>query len=132
MAEELQEILYCSSLAARQAPNVVGQIVSQARIRNKAHDITGLLVFDGLMFCQHLEGSADDVRRLFARIAQDPRHTGVQLVYQGMRDARRYQRFDLGFAEAEEPHGLAELSGLDGTAALTHFLALRPGFDISG
>lgn len=132
MAEDLQEILYCSTLAVRQAPNVVGQLVRQARVRNKARNITGLLVFDGLMFCHHLEGSADDVQQLFARIAQDPRHTAVQVVYEGARDARRYQRFDLGFAESEEPNGLAELPGLDGTTALAHFLALRPGFDISG
>lgn len=129
---ELHEILYCSTLATDQTPNVVAQIVSQARARNSERGITGLLVFDGLNFCQHLEGPARDVIRLIDRIAQDPRHTAVRVIYEGVRAAPRYERFDLGFAEVEGPDGLTELFGLDDEAALARFLAMRPRFDVSG
>ena len=64
----VHEILYCSVLAPDQPIGIVGRIVSQARARNAQHRITGLLVFDGLRFCQHVEGSHDDVVALMRRM----------------------------------------------------------------
>jgi hypothetical protein len=128
----LLELLYVSTLAPDQRPTVVGQIVAQARARNAQRGITGLLVFDGIHFCQHLEGAPDVVAPLMARIQQDGRHQGVRVLYQGARDERRYQRFDLGFAQSDEPDDMAGIHALDGSAALERFLVLRPGFDING
>lgn len=132
MTQELQEILYCSTLAPDQTPRVVGQIVSEARARNAERGITGLLVFDGVHFCQHIEGPTREVLRLLDRILVDVRHTAVRVIHEGRLAARRYHRFDMGFAEVEGPEGLTELPRLDGAAALSRFLALRPHFDISG
>lgn len=128
----LHEILYTSTLAPGQPPRSVGQIVSQARSRNASRHITGLLVFDGQHFCQHIEGPRDELLRLMSRIEQDARHVDVKVVYEGRLDTRRYQRFDLGYADVEGPTGLAELPHLDGEPALARFLALRPHFDVSG
>lgn len=128
----LLELLYFSVLAPHQRPTVVGQIVAQARARNAERGITGLLVFDGMHFCQHIEGPADAVAPLMARILQDPRHDEVRVVYESAREARRYLRFDLGFAQSDGPDDMAGIRALDGVAALERFLALRPGFDING
>ncbi|HSU21321.1 MAG TPA: BLUF domain-containing protein [Variovorax sp.] len=128
----VHEILYCSVLAPDQPPGIVGRIVSQARARNTQHRITGLLVFDGLRFCQHVEGARDEVGALMRRIAHDPRHHAVRVVYEGARAQRRYQRFDLGFAQSEGADDMAGIHDLRGQAALDRFLLLRPGFDISG
>ena len=129
---ELHEILYCSVLAPDQSPRVVGQIVAAARARNAQRGITGLLVFDGMRFCQHFEGPRAEVLRLMSRIDEDPRHAQVRVVYDGMLAQRRYQRFEMGLAEVEDGEDLASIQLLDGAGALTHFLALRPRFDISG
>ncbi|AMM23988.1 BLUF domain-containing protein [Variovorax sp. PAMC 28711] len=129
---ELHEILYFSTLAPGQKPTVVGQIVSQARARNAGHDVTGLLVFDGQYFCQHIEGPRDQLSRLMDRIGHDARHCDIRVVYEGALAERRYQRFDMGFADVEGPTGVADLHRLDGAAALEHFLARRPHFDVSG
>lgn len=129
---ELHEILYCSTLAPEQQPNVVGQIVSEARAKNAKRDITGLLVFDGLHFCQQLEGPRDPLVRLMDRIGRDSRHQDIRVVYEGSLNERRYRRFDLGYADVEGPASMADLQVLDGAAALERFLALRPHFDISG
>ena len=128
----VHEILYCSVLAPDQPIGIVGRIVSQARARNAQHRITGLLVFDGLRFCQHVEGSHDDVVALMRRIEQDSRHQAVRVVYQGTRSERRYQRFDLGYAQSEEPDDMAGIHELEGRAALERFLLLRTGFDVNG
>lgn len=128
----IHEILYCSVLSPGQPVGIVGRIVSQARARNAQHSITGLLVFDGIRFCQHVEGSRDEVMALMQRIAHDPRHHEVHVVYEGTLAARRYQRFDLGFAQSEDADDMAGIHDLEGQAALDRFLLLRSGFDISG
>jgi hypothetical protein len=129
---ELHEILYGSLLASAQPPNIVGQIVSQARNRNAARGITGLLVFDGMRFCQHFEGSRADVVALMATIETDPRHTEVRVLHRSSIDRRRYARFDLGLTQGADGDDLADLLALEGQAALDRFLAMRPGFDVNG
>ncbi|CAN5907309.1 hypothetical protein BH11PSE13_BH11PSE13_32910 [soil metagenome] len=111
--------------------NAVGKIVGQARARNASRQISGLLVFDGLRFCQHIEGPQRELLRLMDSIGQDPRHTDIRVVYDGTLDARRYQRFEMGYADIEGPSTLTGMQGLDGAEALAHFLALRPRFDIN-
>jgi len=127
----LHEILYFSVLAEGQSPNVVGQIAAQARARNAERDVTGLLVFDGMHFCQHIEGPAEAVFHLIERLQQDPRHTAVRVVYEGPCAERRYRRFDLGFAQTADPDDMAGVQALEGLAALQRFLALQSGFDIN-
>ncbi len=129
---ELHEILYGSLLSSAQPPNIVGQIVSHARTRNAARGITGLLVFDGMRFCQHFEGKRTDVLALMAAMESDPRHIDVRVVHDGPIDRRRYTRFDLGLTQGEDCDDLASVIALDGQAALDRFLALRPGFDVNG
>lgn len=129
---ELHEILYCSQLAAGQSPAIVGTIVAQARARNAERGITGLLVFDGLHFCQHLEGPREVVARLMSRIGEDPRHEQVRVVYDGALSRRTYLRFDLGLAQTEDADDMAGIHRMDGEAALARFLSMRPRFDIAG
>lgn len=129
---ELHEILYCSVLSSSEPPLVVGQIVGQSRARNAERGITGLLVFDGSRFCQHLEGPPDAVDALMRRIAHDARHVDVRVLYSGQRLERRYKRFDLGFAQSEDADDMAGVHDLQGAEALERFLALRPGFDVNG
>ena len=130
MTEQLHEILYCSLLAPGLPTDVVGHIVAQARARNAQEAITGLLVFDGMRFCQHVEGPRRNVLRLLDRLEADPRHTEMKMLYEGVLEVRRYLRFDMGLAQIEETEDVEELSRLDGAEALAQFLALRPRFDI--
>lgn len=128
----LHEVFYCSLLTQDLPPATVGLIVSHARARNAQAQITGLLVFDGLRFCQHLEGPPAALEALMQRIAQDPRHSEVRVLYQGPLATRRYNGFGLGLAECEGPDLMAGVHALEGEAALKHFLALRPSFDVNG
>jgi hypothetical protein len=128
----LYEVLYCSTLAQDLPPGTVGSIASRARMRNAERDITGLLVFDGLRFCQHLEGPPEAIDALMQQIEEDPRHVDVRVVYQAPLAARRYSGFGMGLAECEGPDLMAGVHALIGEAALRHFLALVPSFDING
>ncbi|MGJ7510607.1 BLUF domain-containing protein [Variovorax sp. GT1P44] len=128
----LREILYSSLLAPHQPTAVVGQFVTRARLRNAENGITGLLVFDGMRFCQHFEGPAEQVAALMRLLEADRRHEEVNVLYEGPLQQRRYQRFELGFAEVDDHDDLADISVMRGAEALQRFLALRPRFDVSG
>lgn len=130
--QPLHEVFYCSTLTPDLPPATVGAIVNQARNRNADRNITGLLVFDGIRFCQHLEGPREEVEILVQRIVRDPRHMGVRLVYQGPLHSRHYNGFRLGLAESEGPDLMEGVHALEGETAFKHFLALRRTFDISG
>lgn len=129
---ELQEILYCSLLAPDQPTQIVGRIVTHARSRNASEGITGLLVFDGMRFCQHFEGPPEPVHALLARLEADRRHTELRVLHHGSLPARRYLRFEMGLAEVEHQDHLAEIAQLQGDEALRQFIARRPRFDIGG
>lgn len=80
---ERRQLLYISRLAPNTTPACVAEIVRTARQRNQARGIGSLLVFDGLRFCQYLEGEAMAVEALAERIRNDPRHTDFRLLHQG-------------------------------------------------
>src|SRR5215831_8497895 len=100
--QPLQEVLYISLLATDQSTTVVGQIVTLARARNLRDGITGLLVFDGMRFCQHFEGPPAAVQGLLARLEADRRHVELRVLYAGEIAQRRYQRFEMGLAEVDD------------------------------
>lgn len=127
---ELHEILYFSQLAPNQRTDVVGQIVARARARNAREGITGLLVFDGMRFCQHFEGPRRSVLQLMERLEADPRHVQMRVVYEGELLQRRYNAFDLGLAQVEDSEDIAVVQQFDGVEALARFMALRPRLDI--
>ena len=129
-AEPLHEVFYCSVLTPGESPFAVSTIMAQARKSNAELGITGLLIFDGLHFLQHLEGPHAPLQRLMARIAADSRHTGVQVIYQGALLARRCSRFEMGYAEPAERDDAYERLLREGEAGLQRFLALRPSFDV--
>lgn len=67
---------------ANRAIAPVGKIhlKDQASAANADQGISGLLVLTGNVFVQVLEGAAQEVTGLFARIAADKRHRAVELV----------------------------------------------------
>lgn len=69
-------IVYVSTSRLGLTDADVKQILQQARERNKAKGITGLLVFNGLNFIQALEGEAEPVLATMSAISRDPRHSG--------------------------------------------------------
>lgn len=126
----LHEILYSSILGPQQSATVVGQIVSRARVRNASDGITGLLVFDGMHFCQHFEGPIEKMAALMQRIEADPRHTDIHVLYTGTPAHRSYKGFEMGLAQIEDADDLATLYQLGSKDALARFMALRPRLDI--
>jgi hypothetical protein len=104
----------------------VAGIVTAARTRNAARDITGLLVFDGMHFCQQIEGTRNDVLKLMEQIRTDPRHMDVTVVHEGSLIERRFERFAMGYVASGDEDALMRIGQGDGEQALEQFLALIP------
>jgi hypothetical protein len=128
----LQEILYVSTLAEDAPLRVVADIAAKARENNQQREITGLLVFDGMHFCQQFEGGAQEVATLMQRIRRDPRHTKVSVLHHGPLAQRRFGSFSLGFTSVEDVEVLERLEKLHGQAAVDAFVALVPELDVNG
>lgn len=126
----LHEILYASVMAANAPLSIVADIAASARVTNQSQQITGLLVFDGMRFCQQLEGGHPEVAALMARIRRDPRHGQLDILHQGPLAGRRFKRFSLGYTSHEDVDALERLAQLRGQAALDTFISLLPDFDL--
>jgi Sensors of blue-light using FAD len=96
----LRHWIYVSQLASQVPSTAVAAILKVSRERNHALGITGALIFDGERFAQWLEGSPAAVRSLIARIDADPRHAGIDVLYEGpFHGPRLAAQWLAGFAE---------------------------------
>lgn len=129
-ATQLYEALYVSTIAPNEPVSVVADIAGKARHFNTEHDITGLLIFDGLRFCQQVEGSAKQVLALMERITQDPRHTKVELLHHAPLSERRFRSFSLGYSTLDDVDALGQLERLEGQQAVDVFMAMISTVDI--
>jgi hypothetical protein len=126
---QLYEAIYVSTIAAGLPISSVGDINGKSRIANRTKEITGLLIFDGMRFCQQVEGGQKQVLTLMEKIRHDPRHTNVEIIHHGALVSRRFEGFSLGYTTADDPELLARLEKLDGQAAVNAFLALLSQVD---
>ena len=107
----------------------MADIAGKARIANQIKGITGLLIFDGMRYCQQLEGSQKQVLSLMEKIRHDPRHINVEILHHGELADRRFKTFSLGYTTVADPEVLERLEKLDGQAAISAFLALLSHVD---
>jgi hypothetical protein len=75
----LHRLVYSSAAAPGFGPEDVEEMLVEWRTRNRAHGISGVLIFVEGVFLQVLEGEQDDVLDLMGRIEQDPRHHDVRV-----------------------------------------------------
>ena len=126
---QLYETIYVSTLAPGRPVSSVGEIAGKARVSNPVQGITGLLIFDGMRFCQQLEGMKRQVLGLMEKIRLDPRHTNLEIVHHGELASRRFYNFSLGYTTVEDPEVLERLEKLQGLAAVSTFVALLSQVD---
>lgn len=130
-ATPIYELIYVSTLDPQAPPTVVADIASKARRFNEANGITGLLVFDGMRFCQQIEGSQKQVLALLERIRDDPRHMNLEVVHHGPLAQRRFRNFSLAYTTTDDEMVLAELEKLDAEPAVEAFVKLLGTLDLA-
>lgn len=75
-------------------------LLQKAQARNKAADITGLLIYDDGRFFQCLEGPADSLEMVWAAIQRDTRHTDVELLGNSPTSTRFFANWDMRLAQS--------------------------------
>ena len=73
----LTTLIYRSHLNLSRPSTELRELVERARGRNVKLDITGVLLAKGNDVLQILEGSEESVVKLFHKIREDKRHSGV-------------------------------------------------------
>jgi Sensors of blue-light using FAD len=126
---QLYEAIYVSTIAPGLAISSVADIAGKSRIANQQQGITGLLIFDGMRYCQQLEGPQKQVLKLMEKIRHDQRHVNVEIIHHGELASRRFKSFCLGYTTVADPEVLERLEKLDGQAAVSAFLALLSQVD---
>ena len=77
-------------------------LLAQARSRNGASDLTGVLVYDRGYFFQWLEGPREQLRQVWASIGADPRHADLEVVFDDRRLFRLFEGWGMQFAHRDK------------------------------
>lgn len=75
-------------------------LLQTAQARNKAANITGLLIYDSGRFFQCLEGPAHSIEMVWNAIRRDARHTDVELLGNAPTSRRFFADWDLRLAQS--------------------------------
>lgn len=102
---ELCELIYTSMTTETLSHEVVSDILSRSRDRNRAHNITGILYYDGQRFLQVIEGAENNIDDLYNLISHDDRHEDVELLHKGYIKSRAFESWDMAYEALEAASG---------------------------
>ena len=97
-AGKYYSIVYVSEAIARFEEPALLRLLRQCRLANEQNGITGVLMYGEGQFIQVLEGCPAAVRRLYARIAADPRHGRLEILADGPVLRREFRGWHMSFA----------------------------------
>jgi hypothetical protein len=118
----LYQLIYSSRAAQPMTAAELEEILVDARDGNVKHDITGALVYVDGVFIQILEGDRDDVNRLLANIADDPRHRSLKVFYEAAVEQRAFASWRMAYVAATREQMLA-WAGLPAATTIDELLA---------
>ena len=105
-------IVYVSSARTVLKSEELDRILASARKNNAQMQITGMLLYSEGNFIQAIEGPAETVRSLYAKIANDPRHRGVIKLLEESVTERSFPEWSMGYrscSRQELPDGFTEV-----------------------
>lgn len=110
MAPALHHVVYQSLATSALDESDLRHVLTQSRVWNTAHGLTGLLLHSNGSIMQVLEGAEADVRFIFARISSDSRHHNVVKLADGPVEQRQFAQWSMGFRTVN-PQEFAHLQG---------------------
>jgi Sensors of blue-light using FAD len=104
-------LVYVSTCVEGLCLEDVYSIMRTADPKNQKEGISGMLCWSGEFFLQCLEGERSQVSRLFTRIANDARHTNVEVIVAAPTNVRWFSEWGMGFSRLMASHRLDLPSG---------------------
>lgn len=113
MQSELQSLTYISRAAEKLSDDDVFAIYKTATELNAIDGITGLLVFDGAVFMQIVEGGQDALDALVTRLEGDTRHHKLDIVDKRAIAVRSFADWSMKLVKVDRAHmrGVDDLDG---------------------
>jgi len=93
----MRQLLYVSNTAQPVSVGDLDDILTASRRNNAQLGITGLLLFIDDGFLQVLEGEESAVREVYARVANDPRHSNTTVMLDREVPVRAFPEWSMGF-----------------------------------
>ena len=118
----LFRLIYSSEAAPGLAAAELEVMLAESRVRNRAHCITGVLVFVEGAFLQILEGEKDAVLDLMQRIERDSRHRGIKVFYEEAVEERAFTSWSMAYLSPSVEE-VAKWAELDGATTIGNVLA---------
>ena len=95
--EACHSIVYVSTAIANLSEGALLNLLRRSRCANQQVGISGVLMHGGGQFMQVLEGCPAAVRRLYARIQADPRHSHLEKLADGPLPRREFRGWHMSF-----------------------------------
>jgi hypothetical protein len=106
MTDPLYSLAYFSRNMIQGDPAAVdaeiAAILDVARVKNRAADITGALLFSGGCFAQVLEGPRNAVEDIFETIQNDSRHRDATILHLHAIETRSFANWSMAYAGTAE------------------------------
>jgi hypothetical protein len=96
--ESLSHLIYASAAESQMGQPELRTILERARTVNSQLDVTGILLYSEGSFFQVLEGRAETIDSLYAKIAGDKRHKNAVLIVREPVASRSFADWSMGFA----------------------------------
>lgn len=93
----LIRVVYVSTMACDLGVDAITRLVAAAQRRNRQLDLTGALLKCDGHFAQVLEGRDEEVNKMMAKIAADPRHADLRVTRCGQISRRQFSDWDMAF-----------------------------------
>ena len=97
----MYRIIYLSSAIKILSDDEINDLLTISRENNLKYDITGLLLYSEGNFIQILEGSKENVLKIFEKIKHDSRHRNIITVIKGPIVNRTFSDWKMGFSIIE-------------------------------
>jgi Sensors of blue-light using FAD len=110
MQSQLIQRIYASAANRDFKPEELAELLKAAQENNAKLGLTGMLLFAEGSFFQVLEGPADVVDALYAKIERDRRHDQVTLIIREPIPKRYFDAWTMGFYKVSRK----ELAGMSG------------------
>lgn len=97
---DLIQLIHVSDIMPGVGPDDFRDIFEASRRNNAALEITGVLCICGDRFIQVLEGPAEPVHAVLARLRTDRRHSGLLVILEAPIREREFSRWSLRIVDA--------------------------------
>ena len=93
------QIIYASASTRPFTHKELVELLKVARQKNTAADVTGMLLYHAGCFLQVLEGPAENVEAIYAKVQTDSRHANLLLLVRETIEERAFEHWSMGFVD---------------------------------